>query len=119
MIKVGDTFYRGVIRETLTPNGVDINGEYTSYLVLVDSTRVEFLTYSVVKITLRGCWISDSIGHQRWIHNYSNKKYAYPTKKEALHSFIYRTKCRIRILKNQLATCERVLPIAQKLLDED
>jgi len=41
-----------------------------------------------------------------WISKNSKKRYAYPTKKEALENFIKRNERRIEILKYQAWSCE-------------
>lgn len=46
---------------------------------------------------------------RKWIPKTSRKRFAYPTKDEAMRNFRLRTKSRVKHLKNQLYACERAL----------
>lgn len=79
--------------------------------------KVELSEFSLLKETPKGCWIcygkQDGIsGFKRWVSKTSKKRYAYPTKQEALHSFIKRNERRAKILGRQLDTCNISISIA-------
>ena len=54
-------------------------------------------------------------GYSRWVSKTAKKRYAYPTKEEALINYIKRTEKRIRILKANLGDCEYGLKLAKIL----
>jgi hypothetical protein len=60
-----------------------------------------FLELPVVKATPKGHWL-DYYGSRKFILSAARKKWAYPTKQEALASFIIRKKRQIEILKMQV-----------------
>ena len=77
--------------------------------------RIRCDSYNVIKRTPRGYWIGNRIGSifrddkKRWVSSSSRKRFAYPTKKEALVSLIARKRLQIRILKYQLNGAEDAL----------
>ena len=54
----------------------------------------------------------------RWVAKSGKKRYAYPTKKEALTSFFKRKKQQVRILGNKLRSAETALRNAEKMLKD-
>jgi hypothetical protein len=95
--------------------------EYASYL------KVELRTYNLHKETPKGYWIGYGNGQYEsgqkwnlksqsiWISKTSKKRFAYPTKEEAIHGFIARTQRRANILSSQLYVCNTALNLAKKL----
>lgn len=61
--------------------------------------------YDLLKETSKGYWIGDFI-FKKWISKTSKKRFAYPTKEEALTNFIKRTEKRIKILDWQIRACK-------------
>lgn len=59
-----------------------------------------FYDYAIVKETPCGVWI-DLFGKKKFVLSGTRKRYAYPTKKEALESFIKRKSRQVRILAAQ------------------
>lgn len=84
-IKLGDTLYR-----------------YTTYRGVIGSVLV-LDEYMVSHVTPRGCWIS-SCGDSKykWVSSHSRKRYAYPTKLEALHAYKKRKERFLIHAKNML-----------------
>ena len=86
----------------------DEDGEYCS--PKFPKPILELSTYILSKETEKGYWIKiknwDTHLFQKWVSKTSRKRFAYPTKEEALESFIKRTKRRIRIIKWQIQCCE-------------
>jgi len=79
----------------------DIDGELVS--PKIPNPTIELREYDILKETLKGYWI----GHKefpelskRWVSKTSKKKFAYPTKDEALINFIKCTEKRIKILEH-------------------
>jgi len=71
-------------------------------------------TLEVVKETPRGVWVND-YGHMRFVLAAARKRFAWPTEREALESFIARKKTQRRILETQLARTDTALERATVL----
>lgn len=76
-----------------------------------DGPELRLSEFNLYSETPKGYWIG--WGHpeglhsdKRWVSKTGKKRYAYPTKAEALHSFIYRKKREIKILKARLEGSE-------------
>ena len=81
----------------------DIDGELVS--PTFSNPKLELREYNLFKETLKGYWIGYynpfgvRLGEwQKWVSKTSKKRFAYPTKEEALINFIKRTERRIGIL---------------------
>lgn len=67
--------------------------------------------YRVVRLTPRGCWVSIGYGcGERFIKNDARRKFAYPTKAEAIDSYMLRKDW-------QLFHCKRAYLRAKALYD--
>jgi hypothetical protein len=75
----------------------DYDGEYC--LPSFPNPRLELRTYILIKETEKGYWIGykNFSSWKKWISKTSKRRYAYPTKQEAMKNFITRTKRRIEI----------------------
>jgi hypothetical protein len=89
---------------------IDYDGEFVSPTIRIP--KIELITLNLHKETPKGYWIgygqvSDGFrSHSRWVSKDGRKRYAYPTKEEAMNNYIKRTEKRIKILKSQLEECE-------------
>ena len=57
--------------------------------------NLKLLTFDISRETPKGFWIDDRTNYElqvRWVPGYTVRRYAYPTKKEALNNFKERTK---------------------------
>lgn len=112
-------FYR---YESVQYATLDSDDNYaTSFL---PNIQLELKTFNLWKETPKGYWIGygqpNSLNSGgRWIPKESKKRYAYPTKKEALYNFIKRTEKRINILNNQKSTAQIGLNLAKKEYDNE
>lgn len=71
---------------------------------------IEVEEIAIVKHTPRGYWVLPRYSDKkRWVSKFSTKRFAYPTKKEALKSLLHRKKKQIKILKNQIAIAESTI----------
>jgi len=78
------------------------------------------------KETPKGYWIGYGKYHPEnslrsagwWVSKTAKKRFAYPTKEQALTNFMLRTKLRIKILNSQLTQAEIGLNLAKKLKNE-
>lgn len=96
----------------------DIDGDYES--PKFPNPKVQLRTYNLFKETPKGYWIGygslnegklRSQGH--WISKTSKKRFAYPTKKEALENFIKRNERQIKILEFNIWFCKAAISIAK------
>lgn len=111
-------FYRYVLVQYAS---IHDDGEYGSQRILNPNPSLILHTYSLHKETPKGYWIG--YGHpfngyqgeySRWVSKTARKRYAYPTKEEALHNFIKRTESRIKYFQNDLDKCRVGLGLAKK-----
>lgn len=72
------------------------------------STKLACRTFYLHKETPKGYWISSFKpgsmleSKDKWISKTSRKRFAYPTKEEALENYIFRTQCRVGYLEKNL-----------------
>lgn len=79
--------------------------------------KLELRTYNLIKETEKGFWIGDKCsGYKKWIPKISKKRFAYPTKEEAIKNFIARTKRRVKILQWQIDCCNIALRFAESAI---
>lgn len=76
------------------------------------------MEFRVVRHTRCGVWI-DVWGQEKFINNSFHKRFAYPTKKEALHSFIMRKRRQIQLAEAKIFTARDRLAWAEKFRDMD
>lgn len=112
-------FYRYVLREYARMSGIDGEPVHSYF----PDPRLVLEEYHLVRETAKGYWISygSYIGFHssaRWVSKTSRKRFAYPTKEEALHNFVKRTQKRIHILRRQLESSEQGLILATRLKTE-
>lgn len=103
-------FYRYTIWQT---GGYD--SEYdTTWL---NPPEVQVTEYKLMRETPKGYWIGHIWDTKpfKWISKTSRKRFAYPTKEEALNGFLIRTKRRIEILKSQIYQAEQALMTAERI----
>lgn len=84
--------------------------------------KLELNEFNLYKETPGGYWIGYGEiapgklrGHARWVSKYSIKRYAHPTKEEALHSFIKRKEKQISILEDALSDAKMALLSAKAI----
>jgi hypothetical protein len=104
-------FYR---YETYVQASTDHNGEYVNSTVPFPVLVVREM--NLYKETPKGYWIGFGTpetlhGGKRWVSKTGKKRYAYPTKEEALHNFIRRKKKQIQITKYILELAQAALTL--------
>jgi hypothetical protein len=113
-------FYR---YEAVEYASMGIDGEYERSRI--PNPKIELRTYNLFKETPKGYWIGYGFLYQglrsigKWVPKEAKKRYAYPTKQEAMVNFIKRNEYRIRILKHQLWACEMAVSTAKNMKIED
>jgi len=75
--------------------------------------KITLVTFEVFKETPKGYWICEDA--PIWVSKTSIKRYAYPTKEDALKNYIARTNKHIRLLKAKISKAEKLLKEALKL----
>lgn len=98
--------------------------QYSSYneeleVLSYRSTSLELREYNLHKETPKGYWIGygkigEFQGSSRWVSKTSRKRFAYPSKKEAIDNFIARSERRIKILDNQISSVRIALNLAKE-----
>lgn len=97
-------FYRFTWHETAS---IDFDGEYVT--PVFPNPKIILNKYRLIRETDKGYWIgldgfSESFW-KKWVSKSSKKRFAYPTKKEALINFRKRNEHRAKILQRQLDCC--------------
>ena len=91
----------------------DYDGELIA--PLYPNPKLELRTYDLLKETEKGYWIGyKGFPFKKWIPKKSKRRYAYPTKEEALKNFITRTKRRVNILQRQIECCKISISLAER-----
>jgi len=81
--------------------------------------KIEEKKFKVVKETKCGYWIQlfkfdiDDRENRKWVSKTAKKRFAYPTKNEAMVNFKARKKRQIQLLTNQLNNVKRALEIIE------
>lgn len=70
--------------------------------------------YDIIKTTPKGIWIHD-FPSKRWVSNKSKKRFAYPTKEEAITNYILRTKKYKQILSSRIEELNVYLRLAEDI----
>ena len=79
------------------------------------TTEINCIELPVLKVTPKGFWI-DMCGFgriKRFVLARGRKRFAHPTKEEALQAFIYRKKAQVKILSDRLASAKAALAKAK------
>jgi len=96
---------------------VDYDGDYV--VSSFPDPKLVLRRYELIKETEKGYWIGyKSINYKKWIPKESRKRYAYPTKEEAIENFKARTKRRIEILERTVSCCKIALNLANSKTDK-
>jgi len=120
MTETPQKFYR---YEAVEYASMGIDGEYERSSI--PNLNIELRTYNLFRETPKGHWIGYDFlyqglrSHGKWVSKTAKKRYAYPTKQEAMVNFIKRNEYRIKILKRQMWACETALSKAKDMKIED
>lgn len=95
--------------------------EYGDPLPWAGDLHLYFLKFKVLKRTACGAWLQDSTQPRgkRFVLLTANKRFALPTRREALESFIARKKRQKRILVSQMYETDRAMKLAEERLCEE
>jgi hypothetical protein len=81
--------------------------------------RLHCFECRVIKHTPKGVWLQRPyVGDKTFVLKDAKKRFAYPTKREALISYIARQKRRLSILRSQIEDSEMGLCVAGRMLLE-
>lgn len=110
-------FYRYEAREYAD---IDRDGEFVS--PTIPNPKLELSKYRLIHETSKGYWIGLEGFHsdvwKKWVSKTSRKRFAYPSKEEALAAYIKRTEKRVKILKRQIWSSEISLGFAKSLVNK-
>ena len=85
---------------------------------LVDGVRIPYMyEYPVIKTTPCGAWIELALGERRFVNFQARKRYACPTKADAIESFRARKRRQMAILTAQLKDAQRCLDAVEADVD--
>lgn len=78
---------------------------------MIDRMTGRICVYEIIvtKETPKGYWIDDG---EKWVSKTATKRYAYPTHKEAIHSFLHRKRRQVAILKTSLKNANKFYSLA-------
>jgi hypothetical protein len=79
---------------------------------------VELYEYEVISHTPKGVWVYDYYGHPKFVLRAARKRWACPTKEEAIQSFLARKERQIKILRNQLSQATTAIQLAKQMKNE-
>lgn len=82
-------------------------------ITLPGQVKLVLTTFKTLRETPKGFWIGSELD-QIWVSRTSKRRYAYPTKKEALSSLGFRVNSRIKILTKQLDTTKEALRLIEE-----
>lgn len=110
-------FYRFYIRDNQVAHSISDDYEYKSTLrnFYSPNPKIILQTFTLVRETPKGYWIKPPVLHVDagkgaiWVSKTSRKRYAYPTKEEALSNLVIRTARRLNILQMQASLCQEAL----------
>lgn len=85
---------------------------YEDCLHFEDEVRLRLLVLPVVGETPQGLWVMYK-GRRRWMGSNTTRKFACPTKVEALKSFLARKDKQLAILEYQMSRATRARNIAE------
>lgn len=105
--KVGDTWYRYEERRYGVANEFD---EVVSTYV-----KLELIELKVSKVTPKGVWVMRFLS-KKFVLTAANKRYAAPTKQEALESLLARKARQIRILESRMKEARETSVLAEREL---
>lgn len=112
-------FYRYEAQEYASMS--DVDNEYGTSLLSLPHVKLKISEYVVIRETPKGYWIGVkgfSSFWSKWVSKTARKRYAYPTREEALNNFIKRTEKRIKILNHQLLCSQIALDLGIKEIFE-
>lgn len=104
MPKLGDIWYRYYDIQYAPP--LDLDGRPST--LVPGSVVINLTSFKIIKLTPKGVRLDNG----RFINLESNKKFAWPTREEALDSFKARKKAEIRIMQARENKAQRALRIA-------
>lgn len=97
--------------EAVQHASVGYDGEY--FRPSYPCPRIELREFVTQKETPGGYWIDIIYGKPRWVSRTGRKRYAYPTKEEAMVNYVKRTEKHVSMLRSRLETAEIALERAR------
>ena len=77
--------------------------------VIEDDVAIMMDALPIIRTTPCGAWVSNPVsGGDRWVSTKGRKRFAYPTKEEAMESLIQRNKWRLVHLRNAVHKAEHI-----------
>lgn len=81
--------------------------------------HVELQDYEVIRETKQGYWVHQYFGSEKkWVSKDGLRRFAFPTKYQAMQNFIKRTEKRVKYLEIDLQACQLGLESAKRIQEE-
>lgn len=84
----------------------------------VSDPRLELREFTVIKETPAGAWLQEAWGGKRWVKREARKRFACPTKIEALESFIARKERQRAIYAAKARRARIAMGIAERMRND-
>lgn len=94
-------------------------GEMDSYWSHLSTYKIVLKTHQILKETPKGYWVRHNMYWKKWVSKDGRKRFAYPTKAEALFNFKKRKEKQQKILKARLDEVNQLLNQIDKVNTDD
>jgi len=74
---------------------------------------LELNTFEVLRHTPKGTWLDMGYENKKWVLRDARKRFAHPTKEEALVGFLARKRRQLKILKTQVTNVEAAIRLGE------
>lgn len=111
---MGEVWYRYVDVCYAAP----VNEDGDVYPGVKGDRKVQLRELQVIRATPKGVWLYDRYGHERFVLRDATKRYACPTKEEAIVSFVARKKRQLGIYEARASDARTFVSLGLKMQDE-
>lgn len=82
-------------------------------------TEIQYVECEVLRKTPKGCWVIGIDDKEHFVLGYARKKYAHPTKREALLSYYYCRVSELKRLSSRIEYQKELLKLAKDTLKQE
>lgn len=94
-------------------------GEVEYSFSIFRSYKIVLKEYQIIKKTPKGYWIRQNQYFKKWVNNDCARRFAYPTKNDALFHFKKRKEKHLKILSSQLEMVNQLLNQIDKVKTDE
>jgi hypothetical protein len=84
-------------------------GEQDEHFSFITTYKIVLKEFQIIKVTPKGYWIRQNFYFKKWVSNDCTRRFAYPTKNEALFHFKKRKEKQLKILTSQVEMVQQLL----------